>query len=107
MNKVRVLRLSGCPQCKALIHTLDALNVKYESIDVGGYSKIADDVERLIKVEIYPIVIIEQSPITTYFFRADDSYELGVRIVNEQTIKIGCATTDAMVHLIQTTLNLK
>jgi glutaredoxin len=104
MNKVRVLRLSGCSLCEALISKLEALRISYESIDADENDAIASQAELLLNTTAYPIIILDQSPITTYFFRANDQADLGIRTHNQQTIKAGCASVDGMVHLLTSIL---
>ena len=104
MNKVKVLLLSGCSHCDTLIKELDILKIKYESIDADDNSILADDVERLIKTSAYPILILEQPPITTFLFRATDTPELGLNFIDHHMNRLGCSNVGAMVGFLQTLL---
>lgn len=104
MSKVRVLLLSGCSYCDTLTTELKALKIKYESIDADVSTRFADDIERLIKTSAYPIIILEQFPITTFLFRATEASELGLQAIDHHMNRLGCATVETMVEFLQSLL---
>ena len=97
MSKVRVLLLSGCNQCHTLITKLDALKIEYEPVDADIDVALADSIELLLNAVNYPFVTLEQPPITTHLYRANDSAEMGLQFIDHHTNKIGCATVDGML----------
>lgn len=100
MKKVTVLRLSGCKYCEELIDELDKKGINYKSIDANENGALADKVEALLKVNVYPIVILEVSGLPTIFiFRAQTSDELGESMV-EGGKKMGVVDINSMVNII-------
>lgn len=100
MNKVRVLQLSGCSKCHTLTAKLDAVRISYELVDADENTTLADTIEQLLNAVNYPIVTIEQSPITTHIYRATDSVDMGLYSIDHHTNKIGCATVDGILDQI-------
>ena len=100
MNKVRVLQLSGCNQCHTLITKLDAVRISYDIVDADENTTLADTIEQLLNAVNYPIVTIEQPPITTHLYRATDSVDMGLHFIDHHTNKIGCVTVDGMLDQI-------
>ena len=101
MKKIKVVRLSGCSWCEALVSQLDNFKLTYESIDADINSDLADKLEDILNTNMYPIVIID-SPITSfYLFRPKDTKGVGLTIISKSITKIGCLTAEEMVTQIK------
>ena len=99
MNKVTVLRLSGCRYCSELLEKLDDAGVRYTSLDADENEKYADDVEDLIGTNSYPIVIVEVKKLFPFFiFRAETTDQVGEEPL-ENAVKIGTLSIDSMVEI--------
>ena len=105
MNKVRVLVLSGCRLCEALLSMLDELNISYVPLDADVNSNLADDIEKLLGTINYPIATIIQYPITTHLYRAEEYSDICTSQINSTTTKIGCASVETIIHNIKLILN--
>lgn len=102
MKKVTVFRLSGCSYCEELVTKLEAHGIEYESIDADENSDLADEIEDLLEVYVYPIVILKsESDALCYLFRASD-YDQTRAVFIDNGIKKGFMTID---HLIQEIIN--
>lgn len=99
MNKVRVLRLSGCRYCKELVGKLDNKGIDYESLDADEYSDFADGVEDFTGIRNYPIVIVTfgSSYLTFYLYKASSTEEIGESVIGE-AIKVGHFTIDSLIE---------
>lgn len=104
MTKVTVLGLSGCSLCDSLKSLLFDEDITYSFVDVNKQGRIADFVEELLKVETYPIVILEKGRNVTYIYRAEESGQLGKRSKNDNLIKIGVFTIPDIVTTIKNEL---
>lgn len=102
MEKVIVLGLSGCKHCEALQQGLVQENIPYKLVDVDlkENSNLADRMETLLKVDVYPMVIIEKLGGAVYLYRVDTLEEAKSSPIAFAT-KIGCPTTDSMVAMIK------
>lgn len=98
MSKVRVMQLSGCNKCHALITKLDILKIKYESVDADKNGALADSMEQMLNAVNYPFITVVQFSITTHLYRADDSVDMGLHFIDHHTNKIGCVTIDGMLE---------
>lgn len=103
MKKVTVLRLSGCRYCEELISKLGLYEVKYELIDADEDWRFADKVEEVVDASSYPMIIIEDKRLVTfYIFRAESVDQIGEASL-QGAVKIGAMSIDSMVDI---TLNL-
>lgn len=102
MEKVRVLGLSGCSHCEALVTKLTEENIPFQLLDADAKenSNLADRMEDILQVNVYPLVIIEGSSNATYLHRVD-SYEAAKASSVMYATKIGCVSTDMMVDQIK------
>lgn len=102
MKKVTVLRLSGCSYCEELVGMLEARKIEFESIDADSNSDLADEIEDLLDVFVYPIVILEtSSKVPSFLFRASNYDQTHVLPV-EGGVKKGFISMD---HLVQEIIN--
>lgn len=106
MEKVIVLGLRGCGNCNALIESLNEKNIPFEfkDADLKEYTNLADRMEALLKTHIYPMVILEGTYNTKYFYLVDTLKEAKETPISYAS-KIGCISTDSMATLIKKYLN--
>jgi len=102
MEKVIVLGLSGCRHCNALVEALKNSNILFEfrDADLKEHSALADRMESLLKVNNYPMAIIERGEGAKYFYLAntlDEAKEIPISFAT----KVGCVSTDSMVVAIK------
>jgi len=100
MEKVIVLGLPGCSHCKALIEGLDNRGILYKLLDADSNGQLADRMESLLKTNEYPIVIVEGTQGSTYFYRVD-SYEEAKSSPVAYATKVGCVSIDSMIEQIK------
>ena len=105
MEKVIVLGLRGCGNCNALIESLNEKNIPFEfkDADLKEYSSLADRMETLLKTQIYPMVILEGTYSTKYFYLVDtieDAKETPISYVT----KVGCISPEEIATLIEKNL---
>lgn len=106
MEKVIVLGLRGCGNCNALIESLNEKNIPFEfrDADLKEHSNLADRMEALLKTQIYPMVILEGTYSTKYFYLAN-TLEEAKEIPISYATKIGCVSPESMATLIKKYLN--
>lgn len=90
MRRIRVLTLKSCNHCKDFKEGLNRTSFVYENLDADENDELADSVEDLIKVDNYPIVIIEEGRETTFIYTTDDGARLGPRRIAANIVAIGC-----------------
>lgn len=102
MEKVIVLGLSGCSHCKALMEALTKANIlfKFLDVDLKENSDLADRMEALLKIDNYPMVIIEGVGSAKYLHLVSSIEDAKESPVGYAT-KIGCVSTDSMVVMIK------
>lgn len=100
MERVIVLGLSGCGHCEALVDSLKKENVSFKFIDADENEKLADRMEAALKVDVYPMVILEDSKESIYLFRTDTIKEAKATSIGIGT-KVGCVSIDNMVAIIK------
>ena len=102
MKKVTVLRLSGCSYCEELTSKLEARSVEFESVDADDNSDLADEIEDLLEIYVYPITVLEsEGNALCYLFRASD-YDQTRAVFIDNGIKKGFLTID---HLVEEIIN--
>ena len=104
MEKIKVLTLNGCKHCKALLSSLEATNIPFETLDADQNSNLADRMEAILKVTEYPMVILEApsgSQYSAIYFYRENSYEQAKPTPIGYAVKIGCVSTDMMVDQIK------
>ena len=98
MERVIVLGLSGCKHCDSLVVSLSQEGIPFEFIDADKDTRLADRMEALLRIDHYPMVIVEKLTGSVYLYRVDDIEE-----AREGTVayakKIGCVSTDSMVAI--------
>lgn len=104
MTKVTVLGLSGCSWCDSLRSLLYDEDIKYSFIDVNKSGRIADFVEDLLEVEVYPIVILQKGRNMAYIHRAEESEQLGKHFTKDNSTKIGVLTIPDFISTIKNEL---
>jgi len=100
MKKIKVLRLSGCDWCKALVNKLNELNVSFEELDANKNEALADVLEAYLNTTYYPIVILTSEQKTIYLYRPLDTKDVGHTTLDQNIEKIGCLTAEAMLTQI-------
>ena len=95
MEKIKVLTLNGCKHCKALLSSLEATNIPFETLDADQNSNLADRMEAILKTENYPMIIIERSEGAVYLYRVETLNEAKETPTGYAT-KIGCTTAESM-----------
>ena len=100
MKKVTVLRLSGCRYCEELVDLLQTHKVNFESIDADTESDLADEIEDLLDVYVYPIVILESSNSTPCFLFRASTYDQTHVLPVDGGVKKGFLTTEYLVEEI-------
>lgn len=100
MKKVTVLRLDGCNYCEELVAKLDLVNVDYTTIDAEENGDLADSVEDLLEVYIYPIVVIESMDTNPYYLYRAAHHNQTSKVVSDVMAKKGFLTTDQIVKEI-------
>ena len=100
MKEVKVLVLDGCSHCEALKASLVQEKITFEILDANQNSKLADRMEAILKVNHYPMVIIESGSGAIYLYR-EDVYEKAKATPIGYAVKIGCASVDMMVDQIK------
>jgi glutaredoxin len=100
MEKVIVLGLSGCSHCKALIEGLESRGIEFKLVDADVDNKLADRMEALLKINAYPMVIVERLEGNIYLYR-EDSYEKAVPSPVAFATKVGCVTIASMIEQIK------
>lgn len=105
MKRVRVLGLTACSWCNALKKELDAKNIPYSFIDVGGENEIADHAEELLETENYPITIIDNGDASYYVYRADNIFQVGTKKLKDGSMKHGTLTLEGLMEGINLFLN--
>ena len=100
MERVIVLGLSGCGHCESLVDKLNEEKITFEFVDANKNDELADRMERLLKTEVYPMVILEKMNGSIYLYRADSIDESQSTQVGYGT-KVGCVSTDNMVAIIK------
>jgi glutaredoxin len=104
MEEIKVLTLDGCKHCKSLLSSLEATNIPFEVLDANQNSKLADRIEALLKIDQYPMVIMERpsgSQYSAIYFYREDSYEKAKATPIGYGMKVGCVSTDMMVDQIK------
>lgn len=106
MEKVIVLGLSGCAHCNALFNSLKEVKVPFEfrDVDLKEHSDLADRMEALLKINNYPIVIIERGKGAKYLYLVSTIDEAKEAPIGFAT-KVGCVSTDSMVAIIEKYIN--
>jgi glutaredoxin len=100
MKEIKVLRLSGCDWCKALVNKLKEHSISFSEIDVNENGSLADELEAYLKTTYYPIVIIDSEDQVTYLYRPIKAEEVGHHTLGPDMLKIGCLTVEAMLTQI-------
>jgi glutaredoxin len=100
MKEVRVLALSGCSHCKTLVSSLEAKNVHFEIVDESKESDLYDRMEALLKINHYPMVIIERTGSGAVYLYREDAYENTKPTPISYATKIGCVSIDNMVNQV-------
>ena len=103
MKEIKVLRLSGCNWCKALVNKLNELDISFKEIDANENGPLADELEAYLKTTYYPIVIIDFEDQVTYLYRPIKAEEVGYYTLGPGMLKIGCLTAEAMLTQILNT----
>lgn len=104
MTKVTVLGLSGCSWCDSVRTLLYDEDIKYSFVDVNKSGRIADFVEDLLEVEVYPIIILQKGRDMTYIYRAEESKQLGKHPTKDNSTKIGVLTAFDFISAIKNEL---
>jgi len=105
MYKIKVLTLNGCSLCESLVEELREAGIKFVELNADLNSDLADKTEVLIGTINYPIVVLEIPEGTTYFFRADDTTQVGSTSLDQTTVKVGCVNISSMIQLINLLIN--
>jgi glutaredoxin len=100
MNEVKVLALDGCNHCKTLISLLEAKNVPFELADENKESSLYDRMEALLKINHYPMVIIERTGSGVVYLYREDVYENTKPTPISYATKVGCVSIDNMVDQV-------
>ena len=100
MERVIVLGLSGCGHCESLVDKLNEEKITFEFVDANKNDELADRMERLLKTEVYPMVILEKMNGSIYLYRAD-SIDENQGVKAGFGTKVGCVSTDNMVAIIK------
>jgi hypothetical protein len=98
MQIVKVLYLKGCELCKKYKDILNDKMVVYIAMDADDNGDYADHVEDLLKINHYPITVIEEGKETTFIYNTDDGVRLGFRRLAANVVAIGCLDVDSMVQ---------
>lgn len=100
MKQIKVLVLQGCEICKKLKEQIVANNIEALVMDADDNSGYADQVEEIIGIHNYPIVIIEQQKNNNYLFITDYSGRLGAKKMSDHITLIGHFDSDALLSTL-------
>jgi hypothetical protein len=100
MKEVKVLALDGCNHCKTLVSSLKAKNVSFEVVDEGKEGALYDRMESLLKINHYPMVIIEGTGSGAIYLYREDVYENTKPTPISYATKVGCVSIDNMVDQV-------
>jgi glutaredoxin len=100
MNEVKVLALDGCNHCKSLVSSLEAKNVPFEIVNEQENSSLYDRMEAILKINHYPMVIIEGTGSGAVYLYREDSYENAKPTPIGYATKVGCVSIDNMVDQV-------
>ena len=100
MKEVKVLALRGCNHCESLISSLEAKNVPFEIIDESTNGSLYDRMEALLKIDYYPMVIIEGTGSGAVYLYREDVYENAKPTPISYATKVGCVSIDNMVEQV-------
>jgi len=100
MERVIVLGLPTCKRCDSLIVGLTQEGIPFEFIDANKDTRLADRMESILKVDTYPMVIVEKGTGSVYLHTVDDIDSVGVDHLGYGT-KVGCVSSDSMIVSIK------
>lgn len=72
-ERIEIIVLSHCDLCKKLIREFGMTGLKYSIIDAYENSKLCDEVEALLGIDNYPIVIVSYGDLKQYHYLSADS----------------------------------
>jgi hypothetical protein len=79
---------------------LESRGIEFKLVDADVDNKLADRMEALLKINAYPMVIVERLEGNIYLYR-EDSYEKAVPSPVAFATKVGCVTIASMIEQIK------